>query len=1030
MAYDNINFNQYNMTIANSYFYMFDWNVDTLVEKLDDGSISFTYPLDIDLSCSYIEDGFTGDDGDSPNSDLWEGFDPGVTIQDNKLELHSDSTDAFEYVNSVFNVFGNFEAQVDYELIAYPSTDQWQGALVVRLVDEDPFIEYRISRIYSTTYGHRYIAQDNASGSYLVRQTFSTTDTSGKFRMYRNGASLRCYYWSGTAWVQLYNWTVPISRAKIFMFMWSGGALPSATARFNNFSFHHELGYVKDTQYDGRNFWTFQSIENGGYVIRRWNIENYVCYLRDEFLYGDTTSHIYRGNTFGVEHYITRFDCTVSGGNDVLCLNEYYDSTVASGVTLFLGPNENGEQEEVTVSEVSGTDVVITSGTQYIYKFGDNINFYKSLFVFNDYYGLSSDKGILYKFDAYTGEQLSSQIDIDYKDVTASTFVRVQGALLDYPDMHTLLYVKSSNVKLRNMSDLLSEQYASSVNDDFTGADYDLPNTTRWSVVDGDPRILNNQLFMNSMTYDGESVKSNYDISGDFDVQISGSFYGMMPISGSVYSKHYMKLDDSITNCELGIYHNTGLVAMYTMDDIDGTTLVDASPNGNDGTITGAPTTVTGVTGNALYFRGMSYLDGVTLLSDSVAGSVEDLFSISMWFKSETTAGHYGARLITRDCSDYWCIYIQQNETFPQDIIFWYSDTQNITINDVVLQNTWHHLVVYWDRANTTCKLYLDKIEIFSTTSLAAFRTSSRPIVIGCNTEAALIPGSYPFIGPIDDICMYNLILGDDDIEDLYNNALPSDIVNSTYIYQGVDGIITDCQLLSSGVLNNYSLRIVKSANDVEFYYKTMVSGVLDPNWQYYNNAGVSLLTCKLGLGLTTAKLDVSSVVFDDLVYNSGKVMYFTDDVPYYGIMGIDNIRVDQITIIPIYNVSVRNQTLYRLQDEATYYGTNNDWGARYNYQVSPIRSFVDSITVAASPVILPANGYNISGITAVVTDQYGEGVRYKPVFLTDDDPDGYILTNPAYTDIFFGTGAATTSYRSGVIVHLVTIEGTATQYD
>ena len=791
------------------------------------------------------------------------------------------------------------------------------------------------------------------------------------------------------------------------------------------------LGDVLDTQYDGRNFWTLQEIDSGGYIIRRWAIENYVCCLQDEFLYEDTASHIYRANTFGVEHYITAFNCTVSGGNDVLCLNEYYDSTVASGVTLFLGPNENGEQEEVTVSEVSGSDVIITSGTQYIYKSGDNINFYKSFFVFNDYDGLSSDKGTLYRFDAYTGEYLSAQVKLEYKDVTASTFDRVQGALLDYPDMHTLLYVKGNNAKLRNMSDLLSEQYASSVNDNFTGEDYDLPNTTRWSVIDGDPRILNNQLFMNSLTYAGESIQSNYDITGNFDVQISGSFYGMTSASGAIYSKHYMKIGTSDSNCEVGVYHRTGLIAMYTMDYIDGSTLIDSSANGNDGTITGAPTTVTGVTGNALRFRGTSYQDGVTLLSNAVADSVEDLFSISLWFRSDTESGDATARIITRDCSNCWCFYVNQSAAFPQNLLFWYSDTQFITLSNVVLQDTWHHMVVYWDRANTTFKLYLDNAELFSTTSLGDFQTYwARPIVIGCNTEAVISPTSGQFEGPIDDVYMYNLVLNVDDIESLYNHTLSSGIINSTYIYKGVDGVITDYQLLSSGVLNDYALRVVKSDNNVEFYYKTAVSGALDIDWQYYGYESVSLLNCRLWLGLLTLGLPISNVVFDDLVYNSGKIAYFADDIPYYGIMGIDNIRADQVTVIPIHGVAIQNQTLYRLQGEATYYGVNNYWGSYYNYQVSPIRSFVDSITVAASPVILPANGYNITEITSVVTDQYGKGVLYKPVFLTDDDVDGYILVNPVYTDIFFGTGAATTHYRSGVIVRLVTIEGTATQYD
>lgn len=45
------------------------------------------------------------------------------------------------------------------------------------------------------------------------------------------------------------------------------------------------------------------------------------------------------------------------------------------------------------------------------------------------------------------------------------------------------------------------------------------------------------------------------------------------------------------------------LVVMYTMDNITGSTLVDESPNGNDGTIFGA-TTATGVIGNALSYDG------------------------------------------------------------------------------------------------------------------------------------------------------------------------------------------------------------------------------------------------------------------------------------------------------------------------------------------------------------------------------------------------------------------------------------------
>jgi hypothetical protein len=90
----------------------------------------------------------------------------------------------------------------------------------------------------------------------------------------------------------------------------------------------------------------------------------------------------------------------------------------------------------------------------------------------------------------------------------------------------------------------------------------------------------------------------------------------------------------------------------------------------------------------------------------------------------------------------------------------------------------------------------------------------------------------------------------------------------------------------------------------------------------------------------------------------------------------------------------------------------------------------VDTINVSAYPVILPANAVNISKITAIVNDQYGDGVRDKPVYFTDDDAVGFITIDPAFTDNFFGTGAAVTYYKAGTAVRLVTIEGTATQFD
>jgi len=177
---------------------------------------------------------------------------------------------------------------------------------------------------------------------------------------------------------------------------------------------------------------------------------------------------------------------------------------------------------------------------------------------------------------------------------------------------------------------------------------------------------------------------------------------------------------------------------------------------------------------------------------------------------------------------------------------------------------------------------------------------------------------------------------------------------------------------------------------------------------------------------------NVFSSNVDALIYVKTTNLKFVNinTLANYGIMTMDNLRKNGSTIIPIYDLAISGNTIYRLQDEATYYGTDNDWGSLYNYQVSTVRPFIDSITVSAFPLILPANAKNVTQITALVNDQYGNGAEYKPVFFTDNDSVGYILTNPAYTDYFFGTGEAKTAYRAGVDIHTVNIEGTVTQYD
>ena len=175
---------------------------------------------------------------------------------------------------------------------------------------------------------------------------------------------------------------------------------------------------------------------------------------------------------------------------------------------------------------------------------------------------------------------------------------------------------------------------------------------------------------------------------------------------------------------------------------------------------------------------------------------------------------------------------------------------------------------------------------------------------------------------------------------------------------------------------------------------------------------------------------NVTTSRVDALIYiNDSNLSYLNpDNLAVYDTMTIDTLKPPS-TYIKVYDMALDGNNIYRLQSEARYYETNYSWST-YNYVISTVRRFIGSVSLSAYPTILPANGVNVSDLSTLVSDQYGDGMISKPVFFTDTDSVGFITTNPAYTDYFFGTGEAVSAYKAGITNGDVTIEATATQFD
>ena len=167
----------------------------------------------------------------------------------------------------------------------------------------------------------------------------------------------------------------------------------------------------------------------------------------------------------------------------------------------------------------------------------------------------------------------------------------------------------------------------------------------------------------------------------------------------------------------------------------------------------------------------------------------------------------------------------------------------------------------------------------------------------------------------------------------------------------------------------------------------------------------------------------------DAICYARGTNMIFlnpNDLNDNFGSMVMDNLHENLSDTLVIYDATIEGANVYRLQRQATYYGTTTTFAdSTYNYQLSTLDPFITSISLRAAPAILPANGVNESDVTAVVKDQFNQAIVSKLVEFTDDDTNGYITSPSVNTN---AQGVAETKYHAGTQAREVKITATAQQ--
>jgi prepilin-type N-terminal cleavage/methylation domain-containing protein len=208
-----------------------------------------------------------------------------------------------------------------------------------------------------------------------------------------------------------------------------------------------------------------------------------------------------------------------------------------------------------------------------------------------------------------------------------------------------------------------------------------------------------------------------------------------------------------------------GLVAHYKMNDTDGTTVVDSTSNGYDGTGT-YTANPSGKINAALSFNGTSdYVNMGNILNMGTSD-----FSMSAWMKTTSTGqqrifskevwGGGGYALMSWE-GNYAAIVGSPGYVAPYEWIY----IGSIPVKD----GNWHLITVTMDR-DGYAKLYVDGVQDGVGLDISANASNN------INNNLDLLVGdsvahTEKFNGGLDDIRIYNRILSSSEITQLYNGT-------------------------------------------------------------------------------------------------------------------------------------------------------------------------------------------------------------------------------------------------------------------
>jgi hypothetical protein len=212
-----------------------------------------------------------------------------------------------------------------------------------------------------------------------------------------------------------------------------------------------------------------------------------------------------------------------------------------------------------------------------------------------------------------------------------------------------------------------------------------------------------------------------------------------------------------------------GLVAYWKFDEGRGTTAIDATGHGSNGTITGCEW-VPGISGTGLSFNGN---DDYVEVADNPRLHLTDALTISVWFKNTGTSRHW-ARLLSKGWFRRevpfvaYALYLDDgpegNQKYRLHVNQGKDKENGLLSNSVDGLNQWHHIAAVFDSANSKMMIYVDGVkETEAPTPHPGIAATTGYLRIGDDVHT-----HEKIKGVIDEVRLYNRPLTDAEIKAIF----------------------------------------------------------------------------------------------------------------------------------------------------------------------------------------------------------------------------------------------------------------------